>query len=122
MVPELKKLNSDLSARGIVFLSVDVEDDPDTANTFLKRKDAAWQNLHDADNSMRSGFHAGSAVPWQVFIDSDGKVAFYRREEDIDGLRGRSRRSARSTAASPLPMRRSRTELVTPRRVRRYSL
>lgn len=87
MVPELKKLNSDLSARGIVFLSVDVEDDPDTANTFLKRKDAAWQNLHDADNSMRSAFHAGSAVPWQVFIDSDGKVAFYRREEDIDGLR-----------------------------------
>ncbi len=87
MVPEMKKLNSDLSAHGVVLLSVDVEDDPNTANTFLKSKDATWQNLHDADNSMRSLFHAGSAVPWQVFIDSDGKVAFYHREEDVDNLR-----------------------------------
>ena len=87
MVPEMKKLNSDLSAHGVVLLSVDVEDDPNTANTFLKSKEATWQNLHDADNSMRSAFHAGSAVPWQVFIDSDGKVAFCHHEEDIDNLR-----------------------------------
>jgi thiol-disulfide isomerase/thioredoxin len=38
MIPELKKLNSDLNAHGITFLSVDVEDDPDTANEFLKHQ------------------------------------------------------------------------------------
>jgi len=87
MIPEMKKLNSDLSAHGIVLLSVDVEDDPDTASTLLKSADVTWQNLHDADDSMRSAFHAGSAVPWQVFIDSEGKVAFFHREEDIGNLR-----------------------------------
>ena len=87
MVPELKKLNSDLSAHGIIFLSVDVEDDPDTANTFLKHENVSWQNLHEVDDTMRSAFHASTAVPWQVFIDSDGKVAFYRRAEDIGELR-----------------------------------
>src|ERR1035438_6584363 len=87
MVPEMKKLKSDLSAHGVVLLSVDVEDDPITANTLLKRKDATWQNLHDPGNSMGSAFHAGDGVPWQVFIDSDGKVAFYRRGDDVDILR-----------------------------------
>ncbi|MFZ0706848.1 MAG: redoxin domain-containing protein [Candidatus Korobacteraceae bacterium] len=87
MVPELKKLNSDLSAHGIVLLSVDVEDDPDTADTFLKHENVSWQNLHEVDDTMRSAFHASTAVPWQVFIDSDGKVAFYRRTEDVGELR-----------------------------------
>ena len=87
MVPELKKLNSDLSAHGVVFLSVDVADDSSTAARLLKDENVTWQNLHDADDTMRSAFHASSAVPWQVFIDSDGKVAFYRRVEDIDSLR-----------------------------------
>ncbi|MGB9204386.1 MAG: TlpA disulfide reductase family protein, partial [Terriglobales bacterium] len=87
MLPELKKLNNDLSAHGVVLLSVDVADDSGTAGKLLKDENATWQNLHDADNSMRSAFHAGSAVPWQVFIDADGKVAFYRRAEDIGDLR-----------------------------------
>jgi hypothetical protein len=26
-------------------------------------------------------------VLWQVFIDSDGRVAFYRRGDDVDSLR-----------------------------------
>ncbi len=84
----MKKLNSDLSAHGVVFLSVDVADDSGTAEKLLKDENVTWQNLHDADNAMRSAFHASSAVPWQVFIDSDGNVAFYRRAEDIGELRG----------------------------------
>jgi thiol-disulfide isomerase/thioredoxin len=87
MVPELKKLDSDLRAHGIVFLSVDVEDNPDTANTFLTHQNVTWQNLHEVDNTMRTAFHTSTAVPWQIFIDSDGKIAFYRRAEDIGELR-----------------------------------
>ncbi len=105
MVPEMKKLDSDLSAHGVVLLSVDVEDDPDTANTLLKSKDATWLNLHDADNSIRSAFHAGDAVPWQVMIDSEGKVAFYHPGEDITELRSAIARLAPqySSIAAPTP-------------------
>ncbi len=87
MVPELKRLNSDLSAHGVVVLSVDVADDPGAAAKLLKGEDINWQNLHDAGDTMRSAFHASSAVPWQVFIDSDGNLAFYHFGEDVVTLR-----------------------------------
>jgi hypothetical protein len=36
---------------------------------------------------LRSAFHASGAVPWQVFIDSHGKVVFFHHEEDTAMLR-----------------------------------
>ena len=87
MLPELKNLNSELSAHGIVFLSVDVGDDPDAAAKLLKRENVPWQNFHDINNAMRPAFHAPQAVPWQVLIDSEGKLVLYHFGENIPSLR-----------------------------------
>jgi thiol-disulfide isomerase/thioredoxin len=87
MIPELKKLNTDLNAHGVVLLSVDVADDASAAAQLLRSQDVPWPNLHDDGDKMRSAFHASSAVPWQVFIDSNGKVAFYHRGEDLASLK-----------------------------------
>jgi thiol-disulfide isomerase/thioredoxin/outer membrane lipoprotein-sorting protein len=86
MIPELKKLSADLNAHGVAFLSVDVGDDAGAAARLLKEHHVPWPNLHDSGDAMRSAFHASSAVPWQVFIDSDGKLAFYHFGEDLASL------------------------------------
>lgn len=86
MVPELKKLNADLAAHGVVFLSVDVADDAKEAAKLLRLQDVPWENLHDPGDKMRSAFHASSAVPWQVLIDGDGRLALYHRGEDLASL------------------------------------
>jgi outer membrane lipoprotein-sorting protein/thiol-disulfide isomerase/thioredoxin len=87
MLPELKKLNSDPSAHGVVLLSVDVADDSTAAAKLLKNENVSWQNLHDANDAMRSAFHAPSGVPWQVLIDSEGKLALYHFAKGIASLR-----------------------------------
>lgn len=87
MIPELKKLNTDLNAHGVVLLSVDMADDVGAAAQLLRSQDVPWPNLHDDGDKMRSAFHVSSAVPWQVFIDSNGKVAFYHRGEDLVSLK-----------------------------------
>jgi thiol-disulfide isomerase/thioredoxin len=87
MIPELKKLSNDLSAQGIVFLSVDVADDADAAAKLLGDREVPWQNLHDDGNQMRAAFHTSQAVPWQILLDSEGKLAFYQLGEDVSKLR-----------------------------------
>jgi thiol-disulfide isomerase/thioredoxin len=87
MIPELNKLSNDLSAQGVVFLSVDVEDDADAAANLLKEHDVPWQNLHDGENQMSAAFHTSQAVPWQILLNSEGKLAFYQLGEDVAKLR-----------------------------------
>jgi len=87
MIPEMKKLNNELTARGAVLLTVDRDEDATTATAFLKREQVEWQNFHDIDDAVRTAFHAMNGVPWQVMIDSEGKVAFYHPGEDVEELR-----------------------------------
>jgi len=87
MIPEMKKINDELTARGAVLLTVDRDEDATTANAFLKRENLEWPNFHDADGTMAAAFYATNGVPWQVMIDGEGKVAFYHPGEDIAELR-----------------------------------
>lgn len=87
MVPELKKFSADLAANNVVFLTVDEEEDPSTAVAFLTRERASWQNYHDGTRLMSSAFHATHGIPWQVLLDSDGRVAFLGNADKISKLR-----------------------------------
>jgi len=87
MIPELKKLNEELTAHGAVFVTVDQDEDASTGTAFLKGEKAEWQNFHDVNDALPTAFHAMNGLPWQVLLDSDGKVAFYQAGENISSLR-----------------------------------
>ncbi len=86
MISDLKKLYSDVGDKGLVFLSVDHQDDAATATNFLAREHVPWRNFHDADGAMQEAFKP-RGIPFQVLIDRDGKVLFYQVEDDIGKLR-----------------------------------
>jgi thiol-disulfide isomerase/thioredoxin len=86
MISDLKKLYSDVGDKGLVFLTVDHQDDAATATNFLAREHVPWRNFHDEDGAMEKAFKP-RGIPFQVVIDRDGKVVFYQAGDDIGKLR-----------------------------------
>lgn len=77
--PSLEKLNSTYSAKGVVFLGVNVENTAPTALSFEKAHGVTYPSILDAtDGSMRLAFagkFSPSAIPTTLIIDAKGRVA-----------------------------------------------
>ncbi|MFC5502565.1 TlpA family protein disulfide reductase [Lysinimonas soli] len=77
--PDLEKLNQKYSAKGVVFLGVNVEDTAPTALSFEKSHGISYPSILDADEgAVRLAFHgkiSPNAVPTTLIIDEKGRVA-----------------------------------------------
>ncbi len=73
----LKKLHEETEAKGLVLLSIDEDDDAQTANDFFAKHGVSWSNFHD-DGELWRSFPGSSGVPFYVLIDSSGQIVFAR--------------------------------------------
>lgn len=86
MIPDLKKLYAEIAGKNLVFLTVDIDEDPATATEYLAREKVSWPNYHDAAQSVEKPFGA-RAIPFQLVIDREGKVVFLQEDDDMTALR-----------------------------------
>lgn len=86
MIPDLKKLYEEVAAKGLVFLTVDHNDDPRVATEVLAHERVSWTNYHDPEDAVQRAFKS-IGVPFQVLIDEEGKVRFSQVGDDMPKLR-----------------------------------
>jgi len=75
----LEKLNAEYSAKGVVFVGVNVQDTAPTARSFEKAQGVTYSSIMDADDGAVKLAFAGkispTAVPTTLIIDAKGRVA-----------------------------------------------
>jgi thiol-disulfide isomerase/thioredoxin len=86
LMPDLVKFYGETSGKGLVWLSVDNDEDPADASDFVSKQHIPWRNYHDEDGSLGAAYRR-EGIPLAVLIDAEGKVAFYRTGYDISDLR-----------------------------------
>jgi thiol-disulfide isomerase/thioredoxin len=88
LLPDLAKLYAETQKQGLVWISVDNDDDPADVAAYLSKKHFAmpWPNYHDEDGSLGKAFHL-VGIPLGVLIDKDGKVTFFESGYEIADLR-----------------------------------
>lgn len=86
LMPSLAKLYSETSDKGLVWLSIDSDEDPAVADKFIARERIAWSNYHDRGGQYGRAFHR-RGIPLGVLIDSEGKITFYQAGYDVADLR-----------------------------------
>ena len=72
-MPSLEKLYPKLQAEGFTVLTVDEDNEPETAARFLREHHSNWTNIHDEDGDIDSAF-TGNGIPQFVVIDRRGKI------------------------------------------------
>lgn len=86
LTPDLKRLYQRTAAKGLVWMSIDNDADPDAASAYLKKEQISWPNYHDDDGLLGEAFGL-EGIPLGILIDAAGKVAFYETGYDIANLR-----------------------------------
>ena len=86
VMPELTKLYGETADKGLVWLSIDSDEDAATAASFLAEEHVPWPNYHDDDGSLSRAFQR-DGIPLGVLIDADGKVLFQKAGYEIPELR-----------------------------------
>jgi thiol-disulfide isomerase/thioredoxin/outer membrane lipoprotein-sorting protein len=85
LMPELKDLYSE-TAKSVIWISIDSDEDPNAASTYLSQQHISWPNYHDEDGTLGKAFER-DGIPLGVLIDADGKIIFYKSGYDISELR-----------------------------------
>jgi thiol-disulfide isomerase/thioredoxin len=86
LIPELRKLYTETESKGLIWISVDDDEDADDAAKFMSREKLLWPNYHDTDGSLGKAFQR-EGIPLGVLIDAEGKVTFYKSGCEISDLR-----------------------------------
>ena len=85
LMSDLKQLYSE-TAKSVVWLSIDSDEEADVATTYLSQERMSWPNYHDQDGSLGKAF-GRDGIPLGVLIDAEGKIKFYKSGYDISELR-----------------------------------
>jgi thiol-disulfide isomerase/thioredoxin len=86
LISDLMKLHAETEVKGLVWISIDNDEDPDSATTFISREHIPWSNYHDEDGSLGDAFHR-QGIPLGVLLDAEGKVVFWQSGYGISDLR-----------------------------------
>jgi outer membrane lipoprotein-sorting protein/peroxiredoxin len=69
----LKKLHDEAAPKGLTVLSIDEDEEAETATDFLAKHGVAWPNFHDG-GEIRGSFRQEGGIPFYVLIDGSGKI------------------------------------------------
>jgi thiol-disulfide isomerase/thioredoxin len=86
LMPGLTKLYAETADRGLIWVSIDSDDDASAVAAFMSREHVAWPNYHDQNGLFGKAFHR-NGIPLGVLVDADGKVTFYKTGYGIADLR-----------------------------------
>jgi hypothetical protein len=81
--------DSEVTGVIMVWISIDNDEDPSTAATFMSQEHLIWPNHHDEEGSLGEAFHR-EGIPLGVLIDAAGKITFYESGYEIPQLRAPS--------------------------------
>jgi thiol-disulfide isomerase/thioredoxin len=84
-LPSLARLYEEASQHGLVLLSIDEDDEAETAIQFMAKNKHEWPNFHDDGEIIRRFPNQG--IPHFVLIDSTGTVVFAESSFDEGKLR-----------------------------------
>jgi thiol-disulfide isomerase/thioredoxin/outer membrane lipoprotein-sorting protein len=76
MVPDLVKLYDETSPKGLVWLGIDSDENPERAEKFISQQHIPWRNYHDLDGAMGAAFQRNT-IPLGILIDAQGTIKFY---------------------------------------------
>jgi thiol-disulfide isomerase/thioredoxin len=76
MIPDLVKLHDETAPKGLVWLGIDSDENPEAAEKFISQEHIPWRNYHDLDGAMGAAFER-SSLPLGVLIDAQGTIRFY---------------------------------------------
>ena len=86
LVPDLKDLHDETAAKGLAWIGIDNDEDPDAATTFLSEEHVAWPNFHDGDGTIGGAF-GREGIPLGVVVDANGRIVFYKAGYEISEVR-----------------------------------
>lgn len=93
VMPQMADLYQQTKNKGLVFISIDEDQDGKTAADFLAKRHESWTNFHD-DGEMGTIFK-NSGLPLTVLINAEGKIVYYK-----SGAGGNSFNDLRSAVAN----------------------
>jgi thiol-disulfide isomerase/thioredoxin len=76
MVPDLVKLYDETAPKGLVWIGIDNDENPEAAEKFISQEHIPWRNYHDLDGAMGATFQRNS-IPLGILIDAQGTIRFY---------------------------------------------
>jgi thiol-disulfide isomerase/thioredoxin len=85
-LPQLAQIYQEAKDKGLVLLTVDQDEEPDTAAKFLAKKGYAWPNFHDGDGQIEK-LVGSSGIPRTMLVDAQGKITYDGSGMDEDQLR-----------------------------------
>jgi thiol-disulfide isomerase/thioredoxin len=85
-LPQLAQIYQEAKDKGLVLLTVDQDEEANTAAEFLAKKGYAWRNFHDGDGEIEK-LVGRSGIPRTMLVDAQGKIAYDVEGMDEDELR-----------------------------------
>jgi thiol-disulfide isomerase/thioredoxin len=86
LVPELLKLYDETGEKGLGWVGIDNDENPDAAARFISQHHLPWPNYDDVDGSLGTAFQR-PVIQLGVLIDARGNIAFYQRGYEVADLR-----------------------------------
>jgi thiol-disulfide isomerase/thioredoxin len=85
-LPQLAQIYQEAKDKGLILLTVDQDEEPDTADKFLAKKGYTWPNFHDGDGQIEK-LVGSSGIPRTMLVDAQGKITYDGTGMDEDQLR-----------------------------------
>ena len=85
-LPRLAQIDKEARNKGLVVLSIDQDEEADTATNFMTKKGYTWSNYHDGDGEIEK-LVGSTAIPRTMLIDAQGKIVYDAVGLDEDALR-----------------------------------
>ena len=85
-LPRLAQIYQEAKDKGLVLLTVDQDEEPNTADMFLAKKGYTWPNFHDGDGQIEK-LVGSSGIPRTLLVDAQGKITYPASGTDEDQLR-----------------------------------
>jgi thiol-disulfide isomerase/thioredoxin len=80
ILPKLDKIYHEAGDKGLALISVDFDEEAQTASDLLAQKNYSWPNFHDEGEIEKA--IGPSGIPREMLIDAQGKVVYDGPDED----------------------------------------
>jgi len=74
-MPKMAEIYKQGKDKGLVLLSVDMDEDATKAGDFLQKRGYSWPNFHDGDGDI-ARLMGSSPIPRVVLVDAKGQIAY----------------------------------------------
>jgi thiol-disulfide isomerase/thioredoxin len=85
-MPQLAQIYQEAKDKGLVLLTVDQDEEANTAAEFLAKKGYGWPNFHDGDGEIEN-LVGPSGIPRTMLVNAQGKITYDAGGMNEDELR-----------------------------------